>query len=424
MSECRDNEKRQGGWASASKTQFRIGMNGLKKAEVVSQEIDISERKPIREKHFVNEDFVADWMKGDETQLFTKERMAGTAGLAKKSSHQPVLPEPIVTYTGEGEAGKQRGGYDVELFTAQEYMVWLSRAQAFGFTGMQDISVNYLALGTMLGYLGLERFLSAEAADRYMKGLRKSTPAEERLKRARTKFIVEMIGNRNPVKEAVTKATIRLTRAKFPHARPEGIRENLETSDYNKVISDKIRGIERGFDYHFGIFPNELKLFIGFLTEDPAVDASSHIRLTHMGASMGYEEEMGEVLSRARKRRDDYMAVLEMDENNLRRVHEFAVLRKYGAIPNAPLNPKDKDLLVGSFLPLLGLEGSMERWDFIRRDGARDVFEKSGDETETRDIYIIFRPYGRFRDEEARVFFTDRFSPQEKTRLKYKAGVN
>ncbi|MEE9405840.1 MAG: hypothetical protein V3V26_00365, partial [Candidatus Aenigmarchaeota archaeon] len=150
------HRKKSNGWAAASKTQFKKGLNGLKKAEIVSQEIDLSERKPAApdEKPAEGESFLYDWMKGDATQIITKEKLARTDGLAKEKAFQPVFPEPLSTHRGEGKEGKKKAGYDTELFAAQDYLVKLDRCRQFRFTDIQDVSIDYLALGTMLGYLG------------------------------------------------------------------------------------------------------------------------------------------------------------------------------------------------------------------------------------------------------------------------------
>ena len=79
--------------ANTAKTQFKKGLNGVKKAEIVSQEIDLSKRKVAKEGYAVKEELLPDWMKGDESKIFTKESMAKTAGLAKEKASQPVFPD-------------------------------------------------------------------------------------------------------------------------------------------------------------------------------------------------------------------------------------------------------------------------------------------------------------------------------------------
>ena len=418
------HRKKSNGWAAASKTQFKKGLNGLKKAEIVSQEIDLSKRKVAKEGYAVKEELLPDWMKGDESKIFTKESMAKTAGLAKEKAFQPVFPEPMSTHRGEGEEGKKKAGYDTELFAAQDYLVKLDRCRQFRFTDIQDISIDYLALGTMLGYLGLERFLGVEYVEHLASRMPKDMPPEERLSKARKKFVVNMIKNRKIVTDAVFKAAIRLTKEEYKNVTEKGIRYSLEESDFNKVFRNNIQAFERGFDYLFGLTPADLKLFVRFLTDDPEMDLMTHARLSHMGNAMGYGNEMEAFLERAASRKPVYRQLLERPDNRIRRVYEFVVPVMYGALPNAPLSPKDKDPLVESFLTILKLPGKLERWKFIKKHGMRDIFDKAEGEEATKDIYMVFTPEGRYHEEEARLYFSDKFGQKNISKLKFKTGVN
>jgi|GEM_PF-6708061 len=426
MADNKPEKNKSGGWVAASKTQFSKGLNGLKDADIVSQEIDIRERKPAtdRKPEPTESVFHADWLKGDVTKVFTTERMARTAGQAKERAWLPVFPEPLSTHRGEGEEGKKKVGYDTELFAAQEYLVWLDRCCQFNFTGIQDVSIDYLALGTMLGYLGLERFLGVEDVEQMVSGMPKDMPIEERLRGARKKLIMKMIGKRKTVTDAIFGATIRLTRGRHENTTRESIRELLEESDYNKIFRGKIQSFERGFDYLFGLMPENLKMFVRFLTDDPDMDLMTHARLSHMGGAMEYGNEMGAFLERVRSRGPVYRQLLERPDDFIRRVHEFVVPLKYGAIPNSSLKHDDKTFVIESFLTILKLPGRLDKWEFIQEYSARDVFDKAGEEEAMRDIYLVFRPEGRYHQEEARVYFSNKFGEENISKLKFKSGVN